>query len=363
MLESLLQHLRRSAPDPVDVDILQPVDPFLETAGEEMRRRIFITADNAGQPLCLRPEFTIPICLVHTEKNRTGRYAYGGTVFRQQRVGHTEFRQAGLEDLGRDDRVQVDAHCLSDLFAALHHLKLPKASLVLGDQALFGAVVDDLGLPTALADRLTRAFGKPEIVERIITALESDTPLAQPSTQAEKLAAQGERKALIAHVETLMANASIAPKSGRAPAHIADRMIARQTEARFRIDAEHATMLRGYLSLTCPLGEAPERLSAFASAHGVNFGNGLDQFIARIQALNTLNVPMDSMTYRASFGRNLDYYSGLLFDAHVGGINVAGGGRYDHLCTMLGSESPVPAVGFSIQLDRVMEALEMEANR
>ncbi|MEL7273933.1 MAG: ATP phosphoribosyltransferase regulatory subunit [Pseudomonadota bacterium] len=363
MLESLLQHLRRAAPDPVSVNILQPVDPFLETAGEEMRRRIFITADNGGRPLCLRPEFTIPICLSHMERNRTARYAYGGTVFRQQRAGHAEFRQAGLEDLGRKDSVQADADCVADLFAALAHLKLTNVTLVLGDQSLFGAVVEDLGLPTALADRLTRAFGKPDIIERMIGSMESDTPVAQPVTEAEKLAAAGERAKLIAHVEALMATASIAPKSGRAPAHIADRMIARQTEARFRLDADHAAMLRAYLALSCPLADAPALLSAFASTHGVNFGDGLTNFTKRIQALKSLDVHLDCMTYRASFGRNLDYYSGLLFDAYSGAINVAGGGRYDHLCTLLGSKSPVPAVGFSIQLDRVVEALKEEANR
>ena len=66
------------------VPILQDADPFLETAGEDMRRRIFITESASGAMQCLRPEFTIPICLTHAEK--PGRYAYGGTVVRQGRA-------------------------------------------------------------------------------------------------------------------------------------------------------------------------------------------------------------------------------------------------------------------------------------
>ena len=63
------------------------------------------------------------------------------------------------------------------------------------------------------------------------------------------------------------------------------------------------------------------------------------------------------MTYRASFGRNLEYYTGVLFEAVVGDIAVAGGGRYDRLCSLLGAAAPVPAVGFSMALDRVEEVL------
>lgn len=358
MLDALLIQLGQSAPDTMPVDILQPVDPFLESVGEEMRRRIFITVDLAGQPLCLRPEFTIPLCLAHT-RNATkpqARYAYGGTVFRQERAGSSEFLQAGLEDLGRVDSIAADADCLADLFTALDHVGASQATLVLGDQTLFGAVVDDLQLPTALANRLTRAFGNPDQIEHIIAVMESETPLAAPTTEAEKLAVDGDLPALTAHVEDLMATASLSPKAGRSAAHIAERMIARQSEASFRMDHAHATLLRDFLNLSSPLQQASEKLARFAKAHDINFGAGLDDFVARHDGLMARGVPMDRITYRASFGRNLDYYSGLLFDAYWGNINIAGGGRYDHLCTMLGSPRPVPAVGFSISLDRVEEA-------
>ena len=50
---------------PVDVAMLQPADPFLDIAGEDLRRRIFLTESETGETLCLRPEFTIPVCLDH----------------------------------------------------------------------------------------------------------------------------------------------------------------------------------------------------------------------------------------------------------------------------------------------------------
>lgn len=50
------------------------------------------------------------------------------------------------------------------------------------------------------------------------------------------------------------------------------------------------------------------------------------------------------------------YYDGLLFRAYAGpaAVPVGGGGRYDRLFRALGAE--VPAVGFSISLERLLEA-------
>ena len=40
--------------------ILHPAAIFLDMSGEEVRRRLFLTSDAAGEELCLRPEYTIP---------------------------------------------------------------------------------------------------------------------------------------------------------------------------------------------------------------------------------------------------------------------------------------------------------------
>ena len=58
-------------------------------AGEDLRRRIFLTESETGEQLCLRPEFTIPVCLDHIANgaHTPARYAYLGEVFRQRRAG------------------------------------------------------------------------------------------------------------------------------------------------------------------------------------------------------------------------------------------------------------------------------------
>ena len=66
-----------------------------------------------------------------------------------------------------------------------------------------------------------------------------------------------------------------------------------------------------------------------------------------------------AVTWRAAFGRPLDYYTGLVFEVTVGGSPavLAGGGRFDRMMTLLGAADNIPAVGFSLWLDRIEQAL------
>ena len=65
--------------------ILHPAAIFLDMSGEEIRRRLFLTADAAGEELCLRPEYTIPVCRAYLASDKAGgiaEYSYLGPVFR-----------------------------------------------------------------------------------------------------------------------------------------------------------------------------------------------------------------------------------------------------------------------------------------
>ena len=57
-----------------------------------------------------------------------------------------------------------------------------------------------------------------------------------------------------------------------------------------------------------------------------------------------------------SLVRGLDYYTGLVSEwvSTVGEpLVVGGGGRYDHLASMLGAKQPIPAVGFAMGVERL----------
>jgi histidyl-tRNA synthetase len=61
-----------------------------------------------------------------------------------------------------------------------------------------------------------------------------------------------------------------------------------------------------------------------------------------------------------TLARGLGYYTGAIFEISAGGnVSIGGGGRYDGLVGKFQTLS-IPAVGFSLGLDRVLLALEKE---
>ncbi len=52
--------------------ILHPASIFLDMSGEEIRGRLFLTADPSGEELCLRPEYTIPVCRAYLASDKAG---------------------------------------------------------------------------------------------------------------------------------------------------------------------------------------------------------------------------------------------------------------------------------------------------
>ncbi len=63
--------------------------------------------------------------------------------------------------------------------------------------------------------------------------------------------------------------------------------------------------------------------------------------------------------------RGLDYYTETTFELEHPGLGaqsaLAGGGRYDRLAEVLGSDAPVPAVGFAAGMERLFLALDAAA--
>ena len=345
--------------EPIDVPVLQPADPFLDMAGEDLRRRIFLTESETGEALCLRPEFTIPVCLDHIA-SRAGtprRYAYLGEVFRQRREGGSEFFQAGIEDIGEENAPEADARSVADA-ATLLDLTLPGRALTVtvGDQAVFEAVLAALGLPRGWQKRLARAFGAPDLLQSALTDLARPANGTMPNRASPGLAA-GDPVALAEEVRAQMETVGFPPSSGRTPDEIARRLIEKAELARVRLPDSAFAALKAFLDIHVPLDRAVDTLAEFARSAGLKLDGGLELFSARAESIARHGVPAAEIRYDAAFGRPLDYYTGLVFEISAPGAArpLVGGGRYDRLLTLLGAKKPIPGVGFSVWLDRIEE--------
>ncbi|UCC17774.1 MAG: ATP phosphoribosyltransferase regulatory subunit, partial [Dehalococcoidales bacterium] len=57
--------------------------------------------------------------------------------------------------------------------------------------------------------------------------------------------------------------------------------------------------------------------------------------------------------------RGFEYYTGIIYQIIAGGQHIGGGGRYDALIPLMGGND-VPASGFALYLDRLMEIVKQE---
>lgn len=345
----------------VDTPVIQPAEPFLDIAGEDLRRRIFLTQSETGENLCLRPEFTIPVCRRHIE-SATGtpkRYSYLGEVFRQRRDGSNEFYQAGIEDLGTRDTASADARAVADAMTILSQLLPGKAlSVTMGDQAVFEAVVAALGLPAGWQKRLIHAFGEQEQLEALMLRLAKPEQVQGLAPEIEALLASGDDGGLVAWIDNRMQVTGYLTNASRAPKDIARRLKEKLALADTSLDPAKLDVLREFLSLNVSLRYAPGVLTDFAKSTGLPLEGAVNHFDARVAAFANAGVKLSDITWRAAFGRPLDYYTGLVFEVGLRGDHrvLAGGGRFDRMLTLLGAAEEIPAVGFSLWLDRIETA-------
>lgn len=350
----------------VDTPVILAAEPFLDMAGEDLRRRIFLTENEGGASLCLRPEFTIPVCLRHIE-TATGtpkRYSYLGQVFRQRREDANEFYQAGIEDLGEKDAASADARIVADALGCLQKVLPSRAfAVTIGDQAVFEAVVAALGLPVGWQRRLIRAFGQTDVLEAMIARLAKPQAVAGLSPQVELLLEAGDEAGLVSHLTDEMERTGYLTNASRAPEEIVRRLKEKRLLAGASLDTAKLDALKEFLSINVSLRYAPGVLADFAKSANLPLEQAIEGFDARVVALANAGASLADITWRAAFGRPLDYYTGLVFEITVrGGHDVlVGGGRYDRMLTLLGAKDHIPAVGFSMWLDRVEKV--KEANR
>jgi ATP phosphoribosyltransferase regulatory subunit len=358
VLNSVLTLLTNAGCLRPEIGQLQPADPFLDTTGEDLRRRIFITYNNAGAMLCLRPEFTVPIGLHHlATATAAQKYAYGGTVFRQRANEANEFLQAGFEDIGREDRPVADIDCIMMAHDVVRGCGMGDMQLVIGEQSIFIEVMEALEIPEVWRKKLLRGFGDQTLLRNHLQQL------AQPSlsTSADLPASileglrSGDETAVINAVTDQMVSDGLPLKGGRTPEAISERLIENHALGSANLMDDKREALEAFLSIRCDLGDAAYELQTYANGVGIK----LESAIATLASLNEgLSGLQGSAHYAASFGRRLDYYTGLVFEIYQRGAEkpVVGGGRYDQLLTLLGSDTEIPAVGFSVWMDRAGEA-------
>ncbi|MBM3561563.1 MAG: ATP phosphoribosyltransferase regulatory subunit [Alphaproteobacteria bacterium] len=359
-LAAILAHFARAGFARCEPRLLQPAHVFLDRSGEDFRGRLYLTSDASGAEFCLRPEYTIPVCLDYLASAEAGRpaaYAYGGSIFRAPEHGATgdgEFLQAGLESFGREDREAADAEILAASLEAAAAAGATALQVHIGDAGLVAAFLERLDMPPVWRRRLAAGHARGQRIADIFASPRRNGGPEQSGVLAAltKVDPADARRL----VEDLLSIAGIAAVGGRSAAEIAERFLDQATLADGAgVSRETRTLAEAFFAIEGAPDFASTAMRRLAADARLDLSAALDAFDARARAIAARGLALDKMRFSASFARHLDYYTGFVFEARHGdrGEAVIGGGRYDRLFKTLGAACDIPAVGAAIWIDRL----------
>lgn len=353
--------------------IIQPADVFLDVVGENLRARTYVFTDPDGQELCLRPDLTVPTCRLHLERhagaNVEARYCYNGPAFRFQPAGAStahprEFRQAGIESFAETDREKAETEVVSVILQALRAAGLERYWLRIGDLGLFHILLEALAIPQRWRERLRRDFWRPEAFRAELMRLTLSPAEALEDLPGDLISAldpedvQGAETLLDRYLERvgleLIGARTVGEIAGRLRATVADAKAEPMPQA-------SAELIEAYLRVDAPALAAGVQLNGLMHSRGVDLGAALAIFHRRLQLLAAARIDPALVHFQAEFGRDLEYYTGFVFEVIVPGLGpqspIAGGGRYDGLLKAVGAAEDVPAVGAMIHTERLLSTV------
>jgi len=263
--------------------------------------------------------------------------------------------QTGLESYGRPDVEAADAEILALALEAAALAGAGPLKVRLGDARLFDSALAALGLPDVWLRRMRRGLARGRAVETIVDG-NGQGALAQSGVLAAlERADHAGAKAL---VEDLLAIAGISTVGGRSVGEIADRYLDQAAaRSQSQVSAEQQQALRRFLAISGDPDSASRQLRQLAADARLDFGGALDSFDQRNGFLAARGLNIAEFSYSAAFVRDLDYYTGFVFEAvdaaRPDAKPAIGGGRYDGLARRLGAASDVPAVGAAVWIDRL----------
>ena len=254
----------------LDLPVLHPADPFLETAGEDIRRRMFVTEGPAGRAAGAPAGFHHPRLPEHLRSGAgPQRYAYEGLVFRRHDSGAPERLETGYEDIGGADRIAADAEALALAVEAARaghrgaahgaHRRYRRSS----SRCLLA-----LGLPEPWRRRLRRSCGLPKMMaanlERMSAPRGGEDQRLDPELRAA--ADAHDRELVAAFVDARLSAHGHAEGAGRSPQEIADRFLDQRALAETHIGGEALDALRAFLALGSGLARGAAGARRFRAA-------------------------------------------------------------------------------------------------
>ena len=308
MMETAREVFRTHGFAPIDTPALEKTEILLGKGGGETDKQLFRFTDNGGRDVSMRFDLTVPLARYASQHaNELGtpfkRYALG-TVWRAEKPQKGRFRefvQCDFDTVGADS-VLADAETLVTIFSLFRELGLPEITVRVNSRGILNGFLRSRGLEEKSTDVL-RALDK------------------LPKIGAEKVRAELATCEIDDETQTAILEFASARGTSAATLDVARRLIGSDEAGLAAVDR---------LAITCE--------SAMAAG-----------------------VEPERLEIDLSIARGLDYYTGIIYETFLVALpgigSVCSGGRYDNLADLFSSQ-PLPGVGASLGLDRLLAAME-----
>ena len=343
--ENILKVIKSNGYKYIDLDTVIDTNLILERSGESFKRFIFSFNDQLGNELCLRRDLTIASCVryLKQKKKTSEKIFYSGQAFRKglNKKDSVIRSQIGFEILGSFTEKKDDKKIIETSLKALSKIKYKSGNLVIGNIEIFRLLLDKLDCPARWKLRLKRHFWREKYFNDLLKRLETNSDIDPTIVEIDK---KKYSKMINGNQKKEVAGRSIEEILLRFDTKIKD-------PRRTKKGSNVVKILKEYLKIECPINQASKKLNLFFKKNKINLRVQDDYFPITKNKIKKLNVRFNS-----SFGRHLEYYTGLVFKIDIKSksekLNIRGG-RYDSLIKDLGFKKNIPAVGAAINLEKL----------
>ena len=341
--ENILKSVKSKGFKFINLPSVIEANHIVQRSGENFRKFIFSFIDQNGSELCLRPDLTIVSCLRYLENNLKSKEKifYSGQAYRksQNKKDSIIRNQIGFEIIGSKSEKNDDKEIINTSLKSLQNLKYTTGTLTIGNIEIFNLFISKLDIPKRWKLRLSRHFWREDYFNDLLKRLETNSDVDPTIVEVDK---RRYLKMLKDDQSKIVAGRSIKEILKRFDHKIKD-------PRRINKGKNVSKIIKDFLKIKCPINKAASELNKFFKKYKINLAVDQRYFPLSQNKVSKLNV-----IFSTSFGRQLEYYTGMVFridiKSNLKNKNVINGGRYDHLISDLGSKKEVPAVGAALNI-------------
>ena len=311
---------------------MEPLELHLRKSGDKIIKSMYTFKDYGDRDICLRPEITASIVRAFNEglsnESRPVKIYYCGPTFRYDKPQEGRFRQftqAGVEIIGSNS-LEHDAEVIKLACDCMEKIGIKNYEIAISDVGILFAIFKKLAIPEREKNFLIGVLedlnklkdiksGIPEVKKKLIELGISKNEIESEDGKYFKILEAIVRLSIIRGTPDY-------------------------------VFPEIESLLRKYvddIAEVKPL-ENLKAVSSYLDSFGINWKKARIDF---------------------GFGRGLEYYTGTIFEIYcpkLGAANqVCGGGRYDELLKLLGGKGDSQSIGFAFGFERLLLAIEREA--